>query len=108
MAFQLLPRFIQDLRVLLPFLVAATTFAQTAAPTGSIVGRVYNPTTREFVRNAEVAIPGTNIVAYSSDDGSYRLSGVPAGGATVSVTYTGYERVCDRAGYTGRHGHPRF
>ncbi|MES2692699.1 MAG: carboxypeptidase regulatory-like domain-containing protein, partial [Verrucomicrobiota bacterium] len=70
-------------------LLAAPAFAQPA--TGTISGRIYNPATQEYVRNAEVAIPGTNLVAYSADDGTYLLTGVPAGATSVSVTYTGYE-----------------
>ncbi len=65
--------------------------AHAQAATGTISGRVYNPVTQEYVRNAEVAIPGTNFVTYTADDGTYSLSGVPAGTTTVAVTYTGYE-----------------
>jgi iron complex outermembrane recepter protein len=72
------------------FLVlTATTAAQ--APSGTISGRVFNPATQEYVRNAEVALPGTNLVVYTADDGSYALTGVPAGEATITVSYTGYE-----------------
>jgi len=69
------------------------TFAPAGAQpgTGIIQGRIFNPATGEYVRNAEVAIPGTNHVTYSLDDGTYQLTGVPAGAATISVTYTGYE-----------------
>ena len=48
------------------------------------------------LRNAEVAIEGTNIVAFSGDDGSYTLPNIPAGEATVTVTYTGYDRASTR------------
>jgi iron complex outermembrane receptor protein len=62
-----------------------------AAGTGVIQGRVFNPVTKEYVRNAEVQVQGTNIVAVSEDDGSYRLSNVPPGAATVTLNYTGYK-----------------
>ena len=62
------------------------------AGTGRIAGRVFNPATGEYVRNAEVAIEGTNLVTFSGDDGSYVLSNVPTGEYSVTVTYTGYER----------------
>ncbi len=64
--------------------------AQAPGP-GRIVGRIYNPATQEYVRNAEIVVQGTNIVAFSGDDGSYVLSGIPAGEASVAVIYTGYE-----------------
>ena len=56
---------------------AAIAAAQTGAATGAIAGRVFNPATQEFVRNAEVAIAGTNLVTYTADDGSYSFTGVP-------------------------------
>jgi len=75
----------------LVFLALLPAGAQTVAP-GRVTGRVFNPATGEFVRNAEIAVEGTNIVAFSGEDGSYALPNVPAGDITVSVTYTGYDR----------------
>jgi iron complex outermembrane recepter protein len=73
----------------LTFALALAAQAQTAA-TGTITGRVFNPTTGEYVRNAEIRIQGTNLAAVSEDGGAYQLLGVPAGQVTVTVTYTGY------------------
>jgi TonB-dependent receptor len=93
--------------LLLPgwLLAASAALAQTA--TGVVTGRIYNPATQEYVRNAEVAVAGTNLVAYSSDDGSYLLSGVPAGSVTLTVSYTGYEAASAQislgAGLTATH-----
>jgi iron complex outermembrane recepter protein len=67
-----------------------------AAGTGRIVGRIFNPATQEYVRNAEIAVEGTHVVAFSADDGSYVLTGVPAGEVVVSVNYTGYDRAQSR------------
>lgn len=64
--------------------------AQTSG-SGRITGRIFNPATQEYVRNAEVTVAGTNIAAFSADDGSYALSNVPAGNVTLSVRYTGYD-----------------
>ena len=80
--------------VLLPLvfaLLSTVALAQSAA-TGRIVGRIFNPATQQFVRNAEVSVVGTDIVAYSDGDGSFVLPNVPAGSVTVAVAYTGYER----------------
>ncbi len=70
---------------------AASSSASTApAPaTGTIIGRVFNPATGEYVSSAEVRVAGTGLVAVTQSDGSYRLPGVPAGAATLTVTYTG-------------------
>ncbi len=69
-------------------LLTLTATAQTA-PTGSIAGRVFNPATGEYVRNAEIKIAGTNLVVESGDAGYYELRNVPPGAATVTVTYPG-------------------
>lgn len=77
--------------------------AQTPAP-GTIQGRVYNPASKEYVRNAEVRLEGTNRVDYTENDGSFEFRNVPAGQATVSVTYTGYNTV--RETFTVTAGQP--
>jgi iron complex outermembrane receptor protein len=69
--------------------VAATAFAQAA--TGKVSGRIFNPVTQQYVRNAEVRVAGTDAVAYSGDDGSYTLTDLPAGEVSLTVTYTGYD-----------------
>src|SRR6185503_17957984 len=61
------------------------------AGTGSIEGRIFNPLTGEFIRNAEVHVQGTDRLVVSETDGRYRLSNVPAGNVTLSVSYTGYQ-----------------
>ena len=62
--------------------VALSLRAQTSG-TGRISGRIFNPATQEYVRNAEISVEGTNVVTFSGDDGSYVLSNVPAGKVTV-------------------------
>lgn len=63
--------------------------AQNAA-TGAVVGRIFNPNTGEYVRNAQVRIEETGQTAVSEGGGEFRIAGVPAGRATVMVSYTGY------------------
>ncbi|MSU24336.1 MAG: TonB-dependent receptor [Opitutus sp.] len=70
--------------------LAPTGLAQSFA-TGRIAGRVFNPTTQQYVRNAEIRVTGTETVAYSGDDGSYVLTGVAPGDVTLTVTFTGYD-----------------
>jgi len=66
--------------------------AQTAG-TGSIQGRIYNPTSQEYVRNAEVRLEGTNQVTHSENDGSFSFNNVAPGQATINITYSGYNPV---------------
>src|SRR5687767_14326030 len=68
---------------------AGVAHAQVAASTGAISGRIFNPATREYVSRAELRVLGTDLLAISEPDGFYRLTGVPAGTATLTVTYTG-------------------
>src|SRR5688500_7392459 len=60
------------------------------APTGTIVGRVFNPATGEYVRNAEVRLQGSDRLVATESDGSFRFDHVRPGVATVTVAYTGY------------------
>jgi hypothetical protein len=73
---------------LLCALLPALAAAQSAA--GTVSGRILNPATGEYVRNAQIRVEGTNLLAVSEDGGLYSLPGVPAGPARLSVTFTGY------------------
>ena len=66
----------------------SSTRAQSPA-SGTIAGRVFNAATREYVRNAEVRIAGTDLTTYTETTGHYRLFGVPAGDVEVLVSYAG-------------------
>ncbi|MBI5688778.1 MAG: TonB-dependent receptor [Verrucomicrobia bacterium] len=70
------------------WLSVASLLAQTS--TGTIRGRVFNPVAQAYVRDAEIRLEGTNRVTYSENDGSFEFQGVPAGSATIIVTFTGY------------------
>jgi len=63
--------------------------AQTPEP-GTITGRVFNPNTGEYVRNAQIRIEETGQTAISEAGGEFRLAPVRPGPATVVVNYTGY------------------
>lgn len=89
-----LPRSGFALRVcLLALGVFFTAFApglSAQSATGSVSGRVYNPATKEYVRNAEVRIAGTALLTETENDGTFLFPLVPAGSVTLTVTYTGY------------------
>ncbi|PAW67165.1 MAG: hypothetical protein B9S34_06270, partial [Opitutia bacterium Tous-C1TDCM] len=71
----------------------ATALVASAQATGTIQGRVFNPVSKEYVRDAEVRLDGTNQVTYTEGDGSFTFAGVPAGTASITVNYTGYNVV---------------
>src|SRR4051812_43057587 len=71
-------------------LFAFSAHAQTPTGSGTITGKVFNPNTGQYVRNAEIRIEQTAVSAVSEAGGEYRLSPVPAGKMTIVVTYTGY------------------
>src|SRR5258708_4164724 len=79
------------LRLLIVIFLSTMVCLKAQSPgTGSITGRVFNPATGEYVKNAEVHVEGTGLSAFTEDDGSFLIAHVPAGKVTVSVSYTGY------------------
>src|SRR5258708_28148038 len=68
----------------------ALTFAASALAqsTGTITGHVFNAVNKEFVRDAEIHVEGTNITVPSETSGAFTLARVPAGEVTVTVNYT--------------------
>ena len=77
--------------LLLPLAFVAVTSAQVQGP-GTVQGRIFNPATGEYVRNAVIRTDG-GTTAVSGSGGEYRLFPVGPGTATLSVTYTGYQTV---------------
>ena len=74
----------------LGWLLAVAGLSAQPAVTGSIQGRVYNPVAKEYVGNVEVRLDGTTQVAFTENDGAFRFDNVPAGPASITVTYAGY------------------
>ena len=72
------------------FLLLASAVAQPSDSAATIVGRIFNPASGEYVRNAQVRIEGHAQSTVSEDGGYYRLTGVSPGEVTVVVDYTGY------------------
>ncbi len=82
---------LRGLACVFAWLAAALT--ASAQDTGTIQGRVFNPVSKEYVRDAEVRLDGTNQVTYTEGDGSFSFANVPAGSAAITVNYTGYNVV---------------
>lgn len=73
--------------------VLAVPLITPAQTTGTIQGRVLNPATNEYVRNAEIRIDGTNQVVATTDGGYYQFLHVPPGTVTLTARYPGAEAV---------------
>lgn len=74
---------------LLPVLVL-TVPALTA---GTVRGTVVSDLTGRFAEGAEVSIAGTNVRATAARDGSFTLTGVPAGAQRLVVAYPSHDPV---------------
>lgn len=85
------PRLLLCASLLLAFVVSA--FGQNAAGSGTITGRVYNNVNKEYVRDAEIHVEGTNLTVASGTSGAFTLARVPAGEVTLTVRYTGLPTV---------------
>lgn len=68
----------------------AVTPLRGQGATGQVAGRVLNTATQEYLRNVEVRVAGTSVLATSEESGDYRLFGVPAGEVTLVTFYPGH------------------
>jgi TonB-dependent receptor len=72
---------------LLWLLLAVRLLAQ---PTGSIEGRITNPSTGGVLENARVTLDGTALETFTDAAGYYSLAGVPAGAAKLRAFFSGF------------------
>ncbi len=70
----------------------ASLRAQTAG-SGSISGRVQNEATGQYLSNARITIKGTGLTTLTDEFGTFRISGVPSGAATLEAFYSGLDPV---------------
>src|SRR5688500_13081710 len=54
------------------------------AATGTIIGRVFNPATGEYVRNAEIRLQGTERLVTTQSNGTFQIDNVPPGEAVIA------------------------
>lgn len=74
-------------------LVLTPMFASAQTPTGTITGRVIDRGTQQPVVGATVRVVGTTRGAQTSDQGTYRITGVTAGAVNVQALRIGYASV---------------
>jgi len=79
------------MRVIIVLLLLASMISSVYANgTGSIFGVVTDKETGMPIAHANVVIEGTMLDALTSEDGSYLITGVPAGEYTVRAMMFGY------------------
>ena len=74
-------------------IVLAPMFAAAQQPTGIVTGRVVDRGTQQPVVGATVRVVGTTRGGQTSDSGTYRITGVPAGAANVQALRIGYASI---------------
>jgi iron complex outermembrane receptor protein len=70
---------------------AAAPLAAQEAGTGTISGRVQHKVTGDSLNNAIISLKGTNRTTATDSGGYYQLTGVPAGTATIEVSFAGLD-----------------
>ena len=80
------------LAIALHLFLAPFGMAQSPAP-GVITGRIFNPASGEYIRNAQIRIESTGELITSEDGGYYRVSRVAPGPVTLIASFTGYQSV---------------
>ena len=78
------------LRCFVLSLFLAAPVAAAAADTGTVEGRVSNPTSGLFLERVRVTLGGEAREVFTDPAGFYRLAGVPAGSARIRVFHTGF------------------
>jgi iron complex outermembrane receptor protein len=74
-------------------LVASFLLGSAAIQAATISGTVLNKGTQKYLERAVVEVPGTSFRTVTASDGTFRLTGLPAGTHTVVADYAGLERV---------------
>lgn len=73
------------------------THAAASKDTGTVAGRVYNPDSAEYVRDAQVRALSTGETVYTEAGGFYQISGLPAGNVSLVLSYAGMPDVTRNA-----------
>lgn len=76
--------------VLAAFVIGTKLDAQTQA-TGGLTGHVYDASTDQYIRNAEIYIDETGVTTITEEGGYYRMENLPVGTVNIRVRYSGRE-----------------
>src|SRR4051812_48142262 len=63
--------------------------AQAQLATGTIEGRVFNPSSGSYVERVHLTIDGSTLETFTDADGNYRFTSVPAGAVQIHAFRTG-------------------
>lgn len=85
----ILPRLSVPIFVCVALTFVAGIVSAASGTTGVVQGRVLNVATGEYLKNAQVSVPGTALSVLTNDFGEYILGDVPAGSAHLRVGYPG-------------------
>ncbi|AWI09689.1 TonB-dependent receptor domain-containing protein [Ereboglobus luteus] len=85
--------YLYPLFALLGLLVALPSAQAQSAGTGSVSGRVFNPATAEYIRNAQVRALQTSETTLSESGGFYQLTHLPPGEVVIEMSYVGFQTV---------------
>jgi len=69
--------------------VAGFTYAQT----GSVSGKIVDPSDNEPLIGANVVLKGTTTGSTTNVDGTFSISGVKTGKTTIVISYVGYDNI---------------
>lgn len=70
----------------------ASIVSPASAPqSASVSGRVQNVVTGQYLNNVRVSVRGTDLVGFTDQSGTYRLSRLPAGRVVLDVFHTGLD-----------------
>jgi len=76
----------------LVLLLSALPAAAQSTSTGRVTGRVTDAVTGAPLIGADIVVEGTSLVTATDQSGAFQLVGVPAGDATVVVSYLGHRQ----------------
>lgn len=67
----------------------SSVFGATPLATGTVMGRIFNAATGEYLRNASIEVVGEERSIVAGPGGEFVLSDIPAGTILLRISYTG-------------------